>query len=173
MRLEKQITNNKFLNIKEVKDTSLKCNGYQFAERLGIDSIAFICYDREKESFLLNNEVTPPIGKFLIRAFGGSLDNPEMSKKEIVQREVEEEVGYTVKEDDIKFLGECFVSTQMNQYCYLYIVFIDQNKYHERKPENEMEALSHPVWKTFDEIMDGDDWKSITILQKSIHKKVI
>jgi len=165
MRVIKQITNNKFLNIKEVSDPDMGCKGYQFAERKGVDSIAFICYDKMTNKFLLNNEATPPIGAFLKRAFGGSLDK-DMVHEEIVKEEVLEEAGYEVELKNIKSLGKFFVSTQMNQYCYLYIVIVSDQYKSERKPQNACEALSEPVWLSEEEIINGEDWKSIVILNK-------
>jgi hypothetical protein len=169
MRIVKQITNNKFLNIKEVSDPNMGCKGYQFAERRGVDSIAFICYDKTSNKFLLNKEATPPVGQFLLRAFGGSLDK-DITHEEIVKVEVEEEAGYNVDIKNIIKLGKCFVSTQMNQYCHLYIVFVSDRNKTKRKPENECEALAETVWLCEESVIDGDDWKSIVIINKA--KKV-
>ena len=166
MRVIKQLTDNKFLNLKEVSDESMGCKGYQFAERLGVDSIAFICYDQNNKKFIINNECTPPIGKMLKRAFGGSLDKVT-DKEKIVKAEVEEEVGYNVLSSNIHYVGKSFVSTQMNQFCYLYLVFVTDKNKTERKPENESEAISHPIYVSEDEIEEGDDWKAITILTKA------
>ena len=80
MRIIKQLTNNKFLNIKEVIDEEHFVKGYQFAERLGKDSIAFICYDRITNEFLLNNEFKPPVNEMILGAFGGSLDKNELPR---------------------------------------------------------------------------------------------
>lgn len=165
MRIEKKITDNKFLNIIEVKDPSMGCVRYQYAERKGVDSIAFICIDKKKNSFLLNNEATPPLGKFLVRAFGGSLDKSK-DKIDIVIEEVLEECGFVVNRKKVKDIGKIFVSTQMNQYCYLYLVDITNAKNVPRQPENKTESLSEPVWRSKDEIMSGDDWKSIVIISK-------
>jgi len=172
MRVIKQITNNKFLNIKEVSDPNMGCKGYQFAERRGVDSIAFICYDKSTNKFLLNNEATPPLGLFLIRAFGGSLDK-DVVHEEIVKGEVEEEAGYEVELKQIKSLGKCFVSTQMNQYCYLYLVLVSDKNKTERKPENACEALAETVWLSEEDIVDGDDWKAIAILNKAKKQLII
>ena len=166
MRIIKQLTNNRFLNIKEVKDENLGCTGYQFAERLGVNSVAFICYDKQTGKFLINKEATPPLGDFLLRAFGGSIDKSK-SYKQIVQDEVREEAGYSVKLSNIKEVGKSFVSTQMNQYCYLYLVFVNDKQKVERQPETKTESLSHPVWISEDKINNGDDWKSIAILTKA------
>ncbi|MFA7219135.1 MAG: NUDIX domain-containing protein [Synergistaceae bacterium] len=172
MRIVKQLTSNRFLNIKEVRDHQMGCKGYQFAERKGVDSVAFICIDERNGKFLINNEATPPLGIFLRRAFGGSIDK-DKSFEQIVKDEVLEECGYDVADSQIHFVGKAFVSTQMNQYCHLYLVFINDNQETERKPENATEALSHPVWMSEKEIIDGDDWKSIMILQKSKSLKLI
>jgi hypothetical protein len=53
MRTIKTLTQNKFLNIKEVEDLKNNVKGYQFAERRGVDSIAFICYDKLTGNFLV------------------------------------------------------------------------------------------------------------------------
>ena len=119
MRTIKQITNHRFLNLKEVNDPKMGCKAYQFAERKGVDSIAFICYDKKTGIYTINREATPPLGIFLPRAFGGSLDK-EKPMKEVVLAEVLEEVGYNVSLSQIKKVGKAFVSTQMNQYCHLY-----------------------------------------------------
>jgi len=165
MRIIKQITANKFLNIKEVYDPEKHCKGYQFAERRGIDSIAFICFDEHTYKFLLNKEYTPPTDEFLVRAFGGSLDK-EKDLVEIVIDEVKEEAGYTVDKDRVEFLDKIFVSTQMNQYCHLFIVNVTNLKPTGRQPENKIEAMADIVWLDRDEIESGSDWKAISILAK-------
>lgn len=172
MRTIKQTTSNKFLNIKEIFDPENHCKGYQFAERRGIDSIAFICIDRDTNLFLVNNEYTPPANEFLLRAFGGSLDKAK-SKEEIVREELKEEAGYEVAEDKIHFVGSAFVSTQMNQRCFLYLIDITKAKNTGRKPENAMEGVAMPTKLTVNEILDGEDWKAITIINKAIRLGII
>jgi hypothetical protein len=178
MRMVKQLTNNKFLNIKEVTDPENNVRGYQFAERRGIDSVAFICYDSSKvyelnyTEFLLNKEYTPPTNEFHVRAFGGSIDK-DKPKTEIVKEEVKEECGFEVKEKSIHELGKVFVSTQMNQYCYLYLVDLKGAKESGRKPENAVEAMAETVWKTEAEIVSKMDWKAICILQKAKREGLI
>lgn len=166
MRTVKQLTTNKFLNIKEVYDEEKHCRGYQFAERRGVDSIAFICWDGAQEKFLVNYEYTPPTDEFMLRAFGGSLDKA-VSMKEIVIDEASEEAGYVVKDKHIMELGPVFVSTQMNQRCYLFLVDVTGLKCGERKPENQIEEMAATAWKTKEEIIDGDDWKAIAIICKA------
>jgi len=169
MRTIKQLTNNRFLNIKEVADSDMHVKAYQFAERKGVDSIAFICYAMDgdkKGQFLLNHENTPPTGEFLDRAFGGSIDKDKLLV-DIVIDEVKEEAGYTVTKADVYTLGKVFVSTQMNQYCHLFLVMVSENMKGEREPENATEASSTPKWVTTMDIDSGQDWKAITILRKS------
>ena len=172
MRTIKQITNYRFLNLKEVGDPKMGCKGYQFAERKGVNSVAFVCMDRATDEILINNEATPPLGIFLNRAFGGSIDK-DKPYEEIVQAEVLEEAGYKVDPSDVKPVGRVFVSTQMNQYCYLYLVFVSDKQKTERAPENATEALSSPKWLTEEDIIKDDDWKAITILQKARSLSII
>lgn len=166
MRTVNQLTTNKFLNIKEVYDDTKHCKGYQFAERRGVDSIAFICYDENTGKFLINKEYTPPTDEFLFRAFGGSLDK-NVDKVQIVIDEVKEEVGIKVTAKNIYFVGSVFVSTQMNQRCYLYFVDVSDLKRGKTEPENAIEAMAEIVEMTEEEIHRNDDWKAITIIEKA------
>jgi len=169
MRTIKKLTDNKFLNIKEVADSDMHVKAYQFAERRGVDSVAFICVkidENKRPTYLLNHECTPPTGEMLDRAFGGSLDK-EKALVDIVIGEVREEAGYVVTTDNVFPLGKTFVSTQMNQYCHLFLVMVLDSGKIEREPENECEATSTPIWKSEDEITNGSDWKSITIMWKA------
>jgi hypothetical protein len=168
-----KLTDNKFVNLFDVYDPDNHCKSYQFAERRGKDSVAFICYDRTERRFLINNEFTPPTGKFNLRAFGGSLDKPDKKAWEIVQEEVEEEAGYKVNEENIEYVGKCFVSTQMNQECFLYLVFVDASKKTARIPENPIEALAKPTLINFRGILDNDDWKAIAIVMKAVDKRIL
>lgn len=166
-RIVNKLTDNKFLNIYNVIDPENNVNGYQFAERLGIDSIAFICCDDsnlDKTEYLLNMEYTPPTNEFHLRAFGGSLDKSK-EPKEIVVAELKEEAGFD-EYKRIQYLGKVFVSTQMNQYCHLFIIFVDKNKQGQREPENKIEAMAEPKWVLAEDIIEGSDWKAITIFSK-------
>lgn len=174
MRTIKNLTDNKYLNLKEIVDTEHHVNGFQFAERKGIDSIAFICFDRDREQFLLNKEYKPPIDAFILGAFGGSMDKNKRPE-EIVLDEVREEAGFIVKPDDVKLVGKVLVSTQMNQFCYLYVVFVDKDNQQEKHPENAVEALATTHWilwgaKELDELQD---WKPITIITLAHDKDII
>lgn len=165
MREVTSLTDNKFLNIKEVKDPDNHVNGYQFAERRGTDSVAFICYDAKRDRVLVNKEYKPPVDEFIIGAFGGSLDK-DASKVAVVVAETKEEAGFVVTQEDVRWVGRSFVSTQMNQYCYLYVVLVDADNQEEREPENAIEAMAETQWINPEEVMFLDDWKAITIWTK-------
>jgi len=156
---------NNFLKIKRAD------GWYLFAERLGIDSVAFILYDENKtKPFCLINEIKPPLYergvKRLTTAFGGSLDkNKHMDY--IVKDEVEEEAGYHIADnemDRIEYLGKVFVSTQMNQFVHLYFVNVTGLKQGNQNLEKNEDG--QPVWMSKKEILNGVDWKAITILAK-------
>jgi hypothetical protein len=172
MRTIKQLTNNKFLNIKEIADPEMGVKGFQFAERRGVDSVAFICYDRDPELFLLNTELKVPINKMLKGAFGGSLDK-DKEPIDIVIDEVKEEAGFTVTKEDVYLVGKVMVSTQMNQFCYLYIVFVNKDKQEDKKPQDEIEALAKTTWDSWDKLDELEDWKPITILAMAQGKGII
>ena len=172
MRTVTKLTNNRFLNIKEVKQPERHVNGYQFAERLGTNSVAFVCYDKNTKEFLVNDEYKPPTDEFVLGAFGGSLDKDRVMV-DIIIDEVKEEAGFSVSKDDVKFVGRMFVSTQMNQYCYLYIVFVDRKNQEKKKPENAVEAMATTEWVDEKGIMELNDWKAITILAKAKSLKIL
>ena len=159
-----------FLKVKAVVDPKNHCtgNGYQFAERKGVDSVAFICYDgsRLDDKFLINKEFTPPNGEFMYRAFGGSIDKNK-TKEEIVKDEVLEEAGYDIDVAMITYYGMCFVSTQMNQNCYLYMVDVTGLKPVGRKPQNDIEAMAQPHWFNGADIYRMNDWKAAMILMRT------
>lgn len=151
---------NKFLKIKKCEN-----HEYFYAERLGVDSVAFILHDRNTGYFGLIKEFKPPIGKLLITAFGGSIDK-HIDLSEIVREEVREEAGFTSPLAIIP-LGKCFVSTQMNQFCHLFRVDVTYAEKVDKEPQNIIEAMSSVVWLTESEILNTHCWKAITILTRS------
>ncbi len=151
---------NKFLQIKEWVKGEQK---YYYAERIGKDSVAFILRDRNTNKYGLVKEFKPPINDFLITAFGGSLDK-NIPQIDLVRDEVREEAGYICC--DISYIGKSFVSTQMNQFCYLYLIDVTEALKKVPEPQCELEKLSEVVWLTKEQVIRGDDWKAITILTK-------
>ena len=174
MRIEKQLTDNRFLNLKEVQDPDNNVRGYQFAERLGVDSVAFILYDHNTKEYMFNKEYKPPVNQFILGAFGGSMDK-DKTPIEIVIGEVKEEAGFVVTEDNINDLGKVLVSTQMNQFCHLFLVKVDKNDQDEREPENAIEAMAETKWVSWNsEIISRiEDWKPLAIILKAEHKGIL
>ncbi|SHO81227.1 hypothetical protein MNB_SV-15-761 [hydrothermal vent metagenome] len=155
-----------FMSIKKSRDY------YIYAERVGIDSIAFILYDKNKNRFALIQESKPPLDTneylvSLVTAFGGSMDI-DITPQEICKIEVEEEAGYEVELEKIHFVGESLVSTQMSQICKLFLVDVTDNQ-KTKKAEYEIENKHQDdsiIWLNRDEVMDNGDWKSIYIISK-------
>ena len=102
-------------------------------------------------------------------AFGGSIDK-DKSLKQIVIDEVREEAGFDVDLESIIGLGQVMVSTQMNQFCYLFIVIVDRSTQKERQPENEVEALAKIEWthKSDGLLWNLQDWKPLAIITKAL-----
>lgn len=157
---------NKFLKIKKADN-----HEYFYAERLGVDSVAFILQKLVREGdklvrhYGLIKEFKPPIGEFVITAFGGSIDKNK-SLTEIVIEEAKEEAGYVVTPYHIFPHGKRFVSTQMNQWCYLFLVDVTNIEQGEREPETYLESVAEVVWLKKEDINDYDfqDWKAQAIL---------
>ena len=97
-------------------------------------------------------------------AFGGSNDK-DAPLIDIVVEEVKEEAGFVVTKDRITDLGKVLVSTQMNQFCYLYMVDVTGLVQGERDLQ-EGEHGSSVKWLSEKDIITGEDWKSITIIMK-------
>lgn len=169
-------SNGGFIKVKKAHRT----DNYAYAERKGIDSVAFIL--KKGEQYGLVKERKPPmddrLGKeaFFVTAFGGSNDHfsveelenmfpYERSQKlgQIVIQEAREESGYVIEENHVWFISSELVSTQMNQMCYLYLVEVTGMEPKERILED-LEKVSTVVWKTASEIFNGNDWKSKVIL---------
>lgn len=160
--------NNKYLNIKST--TRSDGSEYYYAERFGKDSVAFVGIDYYADSILLINEYKPPINMFLPTAFGGSLDKNK-PLNEIVREELFEEAGIKLDGDtwdlNIKYVGKSFVSTQMNQWCYLYLVDVSEADTILRTTQDNTELISSPIWIKKSAIKYLDDWKANMILIKA------
>lgn len=131
-----------------------------------MDSIAFVLYDKNAEqSFGLICETKPPFderfgesSKF-ISAAGGSFDVDNLNMFEICLKEVYEESGYNTQMKNIHYIGEMVSSTQMNEIVYLFLIDVTGIE-----TEHDGENGSHFVWLNYDQVLRGNDWKSIVIL---------
>lgn len=149
-----------FLQIKEADNAG---KPYYYAERLGKDSIAFIL--KKDEQYGLIHEWKPPLQEWLVTAYGGSIDSNK-SLRDILLQEIKEEAGYAPWLGAIQYMGKHFVSTQMNQFCYLFLVPVE-NIQGISKPETEDagERKSNPVWMPRKLVLETQCWKAKTILQ--------
>ena len=168
-----------YLQIKEVSTEP-----YFYARRLGVDSVAFILNDDNRpDNYAVFNERKPPMDyrfgemAFLETAFGGSNDEIDVETylnmdeseaithmREIVKREVKEESGYTVSLERILFASKELVSTQMDQWVFLFFVDVTGLKQGKSEPQNEGEAMGEVRWKTLKEIKKLHDWKAKSII---------
>lgn len=151
--------------------TVKKTSGYFYAERKGIDSVAFVLFannaDDEKRIGVVR-EFKIPINKFLPSAFGGSIDEEKYFEdlNTLVIDEVLEESGFTVTKEDIDYYGKVLVSTQMNQFCHLFAVRVDKFRQGLKTTNNPREIESTVEWLTLPEVFILEDWKAITIVAK-------
>lgn len=162
-----------FITVKKAR------NYFEYTERGGKNSIAFILFNNKTKKFGLIKESKPPmdetLGKLamMTTAFGGSIDSKH-TYKEITQIEVREESGYDVLPDRIYEVGNTLVSSQMSQIMYGYLVDItDIDKSLVAEHETEDFKNNEVIWLDADELMENDCWKSIWIFTKSIHKDII
>ncbi len=162
---------------------------YQYAERGGKDSIAFILYDDKIKKFALIYESKPPMDEVLGKevrmttAFGGSIDMGENTTyQEICQTEVKEEAGYIVPLDKIYDCGSTLVSTQMSQMAngfFVDVTGIEKTEIAEwekaaDEAQSEKDAnkfVGNEVrWFNISEMMENGDWKSIYIWAQAVYK---
>ncbi len=162
----KALNGQPFLTVKEAR-------GYfVYAERAGINSIAFIAYDRTTKMFGLIAEDKPPLDEMWnypqrrITAAGGSLDI-DKSPAEICRIEVLEEFGFDVDRNFIHCVGKTLVSSQMSQMCLLYLVDVTGLEAGESEEDNEL------VWRTYEDVMALEDWKSQYIIHQARYQEII
>lgn len=147
---------------------------FTYAERLGKNSVAFVLYDSNRANcYGVIHESKPPIDKFLTTAFGGSLDDNAKTLKDIVKAEVLEEAGYKVKKKHIHKLGNVLVSTQMNQFCHLYMVDITKSKHVGATTTDPTELLAEVKWLKWSSIIKLQDWKAQTIIIRALEKAIV
>jgi hypothetical protein len=157
----------KFLSIHRTQE------GYEYAERKGKDSVAFLLYDSSNNTVGYRNEYKPPVATWVLGAFGGSIDK-QKSPVDIVIDEVAEEAMYNVSPKDVKYLGKYLVSTQMNQWCMLYAVDVTNNEgdYYSEQSFDVLESLSDTSWHRADNI-PTECWKAYVILTKMFEKGLV
>lgn len=153
-----------------------KSGKFIYAERRGVDSVAFILIATnasDERRIGLIHEFKPPIDSFLTTAFGGSIDQDKYKNNltALVIDEAIEEAGFVVSAENIKSYGKVFVSTQMNQMCYLFAVEVDKSKQGDRTTTDPLELKSSVSWVTIPEALKLEDWKVATIISKRLAYK--
>jgi len=175
-----------FLSVKKARGY------YEYSERGGRDSIAFILFNGETKDFALIFESKPPMDEIMGKevkmnsAFGGSIDMSENhTYQDICQTEVAEEAGYEVPLERIHFVGDTLVSTQMSQMCHCYLVDVtgipktleaEYEKAVSKEQENKdaVEFVGNRVdWMDINTLMDIGEWKSVYIAMQAIYKNII
>lgn len=159
---------NNYLQLKQADNGG---KPYHYAERKGKDSVAFIL-KHANGMYGLIQEFKPPLQEWLITAYGGSIDSHK-SLTDIVLQEVQEEAGYLPYVKQIQFLGKHFVSTQMNQFCYLFLVPVESIQEMARTTTDSGEMKSQPVWLDKHQVLTTQCWKAKTILLMSEYGKGI
>lgn len=172
MRTDEKLTDLPFFNVFKIVDPDMHLKNYLYGERRGKDSVAFVIHKRDTEFFIVNHEFKPPVNEFIIGGFGGSIDK-DKSHENIVIDEVKEEAGFTVDASDVFSVGKVLVSTQMNQFCHLYIVLVNDDQLTGREPENAVEAMAAPTISTYDHLINYEDWKPVTIIQRAVKRGII
>jgi nudix-type nucleoside diphosphatase (YffH/AdpP family) len=113
--IKEEIVFDRFFKVKKAKIKHDLFDGNSIeVERLSLergDSVAILLYEKDTDSLLFTNQFRYPTIKekegWILELTAGSLEVDE-SPEERVKKEVEEEVGYRIKE--LKFISSFFVS---------------------------------------------------------------
>ena len=144
---------------------------YMYAERKGIDSVAFILIANnisDERRIGVIHEKKPPIDRYITSAFGGSIDKEHYKEdlRVLVQDEVLEESGFTVDLDSIEPLGRVFCSTQMDQFVYLFAVRVNKTEQGTKTTTDTVELGASVTWFPTTEVFEMEDWKAPLIVSK-------
>lgn len=159
---------NEWVTIKSIP----KNNGesFYFMERKGVDSVAFILVDNNRPDCIgLLTQYRGSYGEFLLGAYTGSLDKPELDLSHIVLEEVKEEAGFSIPEEDIDqriiFISKEITGSMTNERVNLYIVNVTGLEQEKLEPESVFEENCENVWVTPEEALSkAQDWKVKLIL---------
>lgn len=171
------------------------CNFF-YKERKGIDSVSIVFVDKEKRMIGLTNETKPPFIEreqvemsFKKTALGGSLfdmveteeylkmsfENQLKIAKNTVIREAEEEAGYHINEDNIKFIKRVVFDSMSNEYVWLFVVEVDMLKIGKRNPQNRLEEMASNVWVKYEDFfVEIEDGKArATLFDYFVKEKIV
>jgi hypothetical protein len=150
--------------------TFKKIDSYYFAERKNVDSIAFVLFATnvdDERRVGLTYEYQPGINKSIIKAFTSSIKDPNVDDVlDLVIQEIEYQAGFITTKPEIEYLGKCFVSSNMSEFCHLFGVAVDKTRQFKKEPSSLRKINAGHYWATNEEVKDLEDWRAQTILMK-------
>ncbi len=152
---------NEWFTIKKIE----KNNGesFFFAERAGVDSVAFILFDASRpdgKNFGIIEQYRGNYGQFHKGCYTGSLDKPELSIEEIVVEEVLEEAGFEVTLDRVAYISKEFCGSGTNECVHLFMVDVTGIPQGETQPESIFEENTENLWVDHNGLLACHDWKA-------------
>jgi hypothetical protein len=150
--------------------TFKKIDSYYFAERKNVDSFAFVLFATnidDERRVGLTYEYQPGINKSIIKAFTSSIKDPNVDDiLDLVIQEIESQAGFITTKPEIEYLGKCFVSSNMSEFCHLFGVAVDKTRQFKKEPSSSRKINAGHYWATNEEVKDLEDWRAQTILMK-------
>lgn len=150
--------------------TFKKINSYYFTERKNVDSFAFVLFATnidDERRVGLTYEFQPSINKSIIKAFTSSIKNPDTNDiLDLVIDEIEAQAGFITTKPEIEYLGKCFVSSNLSEFCHLFGVAVDKTRQFKKESSNPRKMNAGHYWATNEEVKDLEDWRAQTILMK-------
>lgn len=152
-----EVFKNEWITVKQFSDEKLGVKAYYFSHDTRSDgqSIAILPFRKLVNGgieFLLKGDIIPAWGeKIQLCSITGAVEQP--SSKEAAIIELDEEVGYTVIEDELISLGTCFGHKGSDTINHLYTVDLTEKFAHEAKGDGYEKKLgneSHWVGKLND-----------------------
>lgn len=165
----------KYLSVLEIKDPLEEYGSYFYVQRMGQNSVAFICYDPTRQEqdgrLLILRQWHGPLSIFVDGAFTGSLDKSDKSVLEILSEELVEEAG--VHFDSLEHLkastsykGAHPVSANTDEMVHLFLVNVSTSKKKPIQPENIFEENTRRLWTDRKYIQSKCEWRSQLILSQ-------
>ena len=163
----------KYLSVIEIKDPQGEYGSYFYVQRMGKNSVAFICYDptrvESEGRLLILRQWHGPLSTFVDGAFTGSLDKADKSVLEILAEEMIEEAGIHFDSLDIlqtatSYKGAHPVSANTDELVHLFIVNVATATKSPIQPENIFEQNTRRLWTDRKYILSKCEWKANLIL---------
>ena len=128
--------------------------GFYYCQRRSVNSIAVLCFKKENSQyyFLIRYQPMPQVeekkswDQLYPCPITGSIENNESATESAI-REVFEEGGITLKEDEIILINPNVASTQMNEKVFCFLADVTNKEI--KTPQNDgsiFEAVSKNIW---------------------------